>query len=152
MSDPSIKAAITVTTNDYKAIKSLQTNVPKLLKESVALGSFAACTFSNNFIFRLMDSTMSRIFEAGIPQYQFSYLMDFELKPLLDEPKGPSIFSISDLEFGFVTWLIACGISIGAFIAELLWYFMKNDGRRLMHNFCILVVILQFVRTHRGVN
>ena len=99
-----------------------------------------------------MNATMICLIEAGIPQYHLNYLMDFDMMPLPETPSEPSIFSISDLEFGFVTWLIACGISIGAFIAELLWYFMKNDGRRLMHNFCILVVILQFVRTHRGVN
>ena len=138
--------------NDYKAIKSLRTNVPKLLKESISIGSFAACTYSHNFIFRLMDATISRIVEAGIPQYHFSYLMDFELKPLLDDPKEPSIFSISDLEFGFVTWLIACGISIGAFLGELLWYLIKNEGRRFKQNFPILLVVLQFVRTYRGVN
>lgn len=94
---------------------------------------------------------MSRIVEAGIPQYHFSYLMDFELKSLLDPPSEPSIFSLYDLEFGFVTWLIACAICIGAFMSELLWFFIKNEGRRLLQNFCILYVILHFFRNQRGV-
>lgn len=146
MSDPSIKAAITVTKNDYKAIKSLESNVPNLLRETVALEPFAPCTFPKNFIFRLMDDTMTRLITAGIPQYHFNYLMDFDLKPLPEQLSEPSIFSLYDLEFGFVTWLIACGVSIGAFMAELLWFLVKFEGRRLMHNFFILIVIVKFVR------
>ena len=152
MSDTSTKAAITVTENDYKVIKSLESNVPKLLRQSIPLFPFAPCTFPNNFIFKLMNATMICLIEAGIPQYHLNYLMDFDMMALPETPSEPSILSIYDLEFGFVTWLIACGISIGAFLAELLWHFMKKEGRRLMHNFSVLSMILQFVEFYRGVN
>lgn len=151
MSDPSLKAAITITKIDYKVIKSYELNVPKLMKESVLLEPFGTCTYPNNFAFLLIDETMTRLVEAGIPQYHFDYLLNFELKSLLDPEWEPSVFKLSDLEFGFVTWLMACGVAFGTFAAEFFWCFMKKKGSRLIGNLCFLIVIFMFMRNSRVV-
>ena len=90
---------------------------------------------------------MNRLVEAGIPQYHFDTLLNFELKPLIDPEWEPSIFSVSDLEFGFITWLISCAIAVGIFAAELLWRFNLICCKSLSG----LFAILQFVRNHRVV-
>ena len=145
MLDPSSKAAITVTKSEHKTLKAIEMKVPKLMKQSIVLYPFAPCAYRNNFIYKLMDATLSRLIEAGIPQYQFRYLMNFEFKPLIEPPKAPRTFSFSDLEFGFVTWSIACGISIGVFTAEILWFL----GSRLVLKFLIRYVILRFLKIQR---
>ena len=146
MTDPSLKAAITITKIDYKVIKSFEMNVPKLIKESVLLEPFGTCTYPNNFAFKLIDETMTRLVEAGIPQYHFDYLLNFELKSLLDPEWEPSIFKLSDLEFGFVTWLMACSVAFGTFVAEFLWCFMMKRGSKLIGNLCFFIVIFLFMK------
>lgn len=116
-----MKAAIIMTDTDYKVIKALENNVPKIMRQTIPLEPFGACTTHNNYAFSLIDGTMGNLTQAGIPQFLFRYLMEFELRSLEDPPNEPSVFSVRDLEFGFVTWLIACGIAILAFVGELIW-------------------------------
>ena len=123
-------------------------NVPKLLKEYVMIEPHGACTYPDNFAFKLIEKTMFRLVEAGIPQHHYDFLVNFELKMLDDPPWEPIVFNLSDLEFGFVTWLISCSVAIGIFLAQLLYVFLKREAR----NLSALFAILQFVRHHRVVN
>ena len=141
MSDPSLKAAIIVSKVDHRVIKTFERKVPKLMKQTILLTPFGCCTYPDNFAFKLIDNTMPRLREAGILQYHFNYLVNFELKPLLDPEWEPIVFSVSNLEFGFVTWLISCGIAVGIFTAQLLWCYAKRE----VQNFCVLFAILAFV-------
>lgn len=100
MSDPSLKAAITATKIDHIVIKSIEVNVPALISETILLDPFGACNYPNNFAFELTENTINRLVDAGIPQYHYDFLINFELKPLLDPEWEPSIFNLSDLEFG----------------------------------------------------
>ena len=145
LSNPSTKAAITISHFDYKVIRTVEVNVPKMIRESKLLEPYSACTYPDNFAFKLIEKTMFRLVEAGIPQYHYDFLVNFEFKVLTDPEWEPSIFSLSDLEFGFVTWLISCGFAIGIFLAQLLYVFLKREAR----NLSALFAILQFVRHHR---
>lgn len=150
MSDSSFKTAITVTKIDHKVIKSYTADAPKLMKESISFEPFGACTYPNNFAFKLIDDTMSRLVEAGIPQFHFNYLMNFDLRSLLVPSWEPSVFNLSDLEFGFVTWLIACGISIGVFTAELVWHFVSFKLRQMLNGMIFLIVLVMQLRKGRA--
>ena len=107
LSNPSSKAALTISNIDYKLIRTFEVNVPKMIRESILFEPRGACTYPDNFVFKLVEKTMFRLVEAGILQHHYDFLVNFELKVLTDPEWEPSIFSLSDLEFGFVTWLIS---------------------------------------------
>lgn len=147
LSNPSSKAALTISNIDYKVIRTFEVKVPKMISESILLEPHAACIFPSNFAFKLVENTMIRLVEAGILQYHFNFLVNFELKLLFEAEWKPKVFNLSDLEFGFVTWLITCGIAVGIFVAQFLWCIFKREFRSL----CALFAILQFLRNYRVV-
>lgn len=129
------------TDTDYRVIKAFEMNVPKIMKQTLTLEPIGACTTHNNFAFRLIDETMGNLTQAGIPQFLFRYFLDFEMRSLVDPPKEPSVFSVRDLEFGFVTWLIACGFAIVTFLGELI----LKKLMVLFYDFIGLFLLLKFL-------
>lgn len=146
MDDDSIKAAITLSEVDYKALKSLYRNVPDLLKQRIETQPLGICTNKRSFIYHFTKDTMSKLIPAGIPQYLYSYLLNFELKPLLKPPDTPWVFDIEDLQFGFVVWLIACSVSIMVFVCEILWRYFKRKFKRTIAFLIGIKCLLDFVR------
>lgn len=127
---------------DYEIIKDGYKNCPKIIDENVFRGLFGACTYPNNFGFNLVENTMERLIEAGIPQQQLDNFFDFEMKPLEEEPpKEPKVFAFSDVDFGFVVWLVACAISTTVFILEVSWVSSKKAGKNFLALFFILMWI-----------
>lgn len=132
------------TDTDYKVIKAFEMNVPKMMKQTLTLEPIGACTTRNNFAFRIIDETMANLTQAGIPQFFFRYLLDFEMRSLEDPPQEPSVFSVRDLEFGFVTWLIACSFAIVAFIGELIFKRVMTLLYDFIGLFCFLKLLREF--------
>lgn len=145
MWNSSLKAAILTSDADYKVIRAGRTNVPKVMIQKITNDPVGVCTLRNNYAFKLVEGTMSNLIQGGISQYMIDYLYNFEVKPLVDPPREPSVFSLSDLEFGFVVWLIACGISTAAFTVELLWYFLSVKLKDLI----VLIVFLRRLKRIR---
>lgn len=56
------------------------------------------------------------------------------------------MLSIDDLNFGFIVWLIACGVSIIGFVAEILVKILNVNGNILLRK---VIGILLFVRLLR---
>lgn len=80
----------------------------------------------NNFIFDLMEDTMSKVVQGGIIQYFEKFISEFVLRAEMDEGKTLKSFGIEDLKFGFVIHLIACGVSSFVFIFEIFAFYLKN--------------------------
>jgi hypothetical protein len=77
--------------------------------------------YQNNFMFHLVDNVVEALISAGIIQKLKEYHFWFtEGKEKPDEDEGPQVLRVCDLSFGFVIWLIACGISTFAFVIEWL--------------------------------
>lgn len=127
--DPSSKIAVMLLEMDYHAIKAFKKNFPKIIEEEIDIDLEGICLGRNNFGFPMLKSLFPKLVEAGIPQYFNSYFKDFELKPLLDDPAEPFVFSIEDLRFGFIVWLVACGVSSVVFMIEVSWKFKNNSVR-----------------------
>lgn len=82
---------------------------------------------NNNFMFELTEDVMSKLVAGGIPQYFAKFIETFILRPqnIVEEVEIIKC-TLEDLEFNFVIYLIACGISSFVFLLEILFYRLKN--------------------------
>jgi hypothetical protein len=140
MSNSSLKVALPTTEVDMKVIRT-EFNLPNILKESINFAPFAICTRKDHFFAHMSNKISNGLISGGIIQYWYSYLLDFEAKPLQSEPMGPKVFEVEDLKFGFFVWLSACAISLAAFVVEIL---CKNV-EKIIGNFVAISYILLFL-------
>lgn len=88
--------------------------------------------FMSHMFFELVDRTIT----AGIPQHLYEYHKWVMLKRQIQGSArrlidGPQVLTVPDLSFGFVLWLIACGISAIAFMFEMImWPFFKRKQKK----------------------
>lgn len=76
----------------------------------------------NNHAYWLVEKTMRKLVPAGIPQHIRNTVYDFRLKHAqAPAAKGPKVFTIEDLKFEFIIWLISIPIALAAFIVEIIW-------------------------------
>lgn len=95
------------------------TYVPDLLVETVNVHEYGLRVNKNNFMFQNMDKTMLWIIQGGIPEYFVKFVTETAFWYRGDDPYEPKVFSLKDLEFGFVTWLVTCAIAIVIFLLEV---------------------------------
>lgn len=144
LDDPATKAALPTSETDLKFIRAGFANVPNILEEQINFAPDGVCVHHESFFAQLSHKVSSDLISSGIIQHQFNYFLDFEIKPLVDLPKGPKVFAIEDLKFGFIVWLIACGISLIAFAGEFLYKGLKVKILRFVQSW---VGIYLFLRT-----
>jgi hypothetical protein len=132
--EPSLRAAILTFQMDMMFYKAGYRNTPDTLKEVINLGGYSLCVQKNNFFSALSHKVMNQLISGGIPQHLTDYFMKYDMRPLLQPIKEPKKFDIEDLMFGFIIWLVACGISITVFIIELIIFY----GRNLIGIACII--------------
>lgn len=78
-------------------------------------------TVKNNFLSQLTEEVLQRLITAGISQWQMKFHTDFWFpKYPNDKNSEPTVLCVDDLNFGFIIWLIACGISGLMFLCEIL--------------------------------
>lgn len=91
-------------------------------------------------MFQHLNKLLERILPAGIPKY----LLDYHMWMLFKKYEGfidnsPKVLTINDLCFGFVLWLGACGLSIVAFMLEIVRFKLRKIFR-------ILIGLTMFLR------
>ncbi|KAG5673138.1 hypothetical protein PVAND_003209 [Polypedilum vanderplanki] len=119
---------------------------PLVLKEIYQKSVIGIRTFSNCFLSELMIDTLELIIPTGITNFWYDWHLWYKYKRYIVEiePKLPQIFTLNDLSFGFVVWLIACGICIICFLIELIVYY-SSIGLR---NFLGLTFILKLLKLY----
>lgn len=90
----------------------------------------------NHYLTSILEKAVKTAIPAGIPQYlykKFKYdiitLDDRAVKVM----KEPYILSLDHLNFGFVIWLIACGVCMCAFFGEVTFFYASNFIKRKIH-------------------
>lgn len=126
MTIPESKVALMIMEKDHRALTTVFKNVAKLIKQQVKDNTIGMGVSRNHFIYPLLEKTMTRAIEGGIPQYFLEFMLKFYMKVIEDDPKEPKVFGINDLHFGFVVWICSFAISLTAFSIELLWTFVKK--------------------------
>jgi hypothetical protein len=137
----SSKIAIAISKSDHHNMRSFRSDIPTTLKGSLELEPLGICTMRNNFGFGLLNKTMTELVQGGILQHFLKYIKEYEFRPIPEEDPGPKVLSVGDLEFGFITWLIACGICVLAFLMEILWWFLKRKFRELVGLYLLLKLL-----------
>jgi hypothetical protein len=135
--DYSLKTAVAVSKIDYVSITRAFKNI-KVIQQSYMLESFSTCTDRNNFAFKVTDYVMTYMFQGGITQHLYKYVVKTFFP---EEESGPSVLSLEDLDFGFIIWLIACAIAIFVFLMEIFWYFMSVKLPLILRCIALLFVL-----------
>lgn len=103
--------------NDLNSIKYIQWNQ---LKDIVMYTSSETVLFNQRaFYFRMMHKTINRLIDVGVIRHLVKTHLKKSKPPIVE--KQPNVLNTSDLEFGFNVWLGFCGISITAFVLEVLY-------------------------------
>jgi hypothetical protein len=80
--------------------------------------------YKNSIMHDLLHDVLEKTIPAGIPQYFYKYEQEdrYRISGHKNEEilESRRILSLNDLEYGFVLWAIACGISTTVFIIEYL--------------------------------
>jgi hypothetical protein len=101
----------------------------------------------NYFMFHLADKVIGPLIPSGILQHSHDY--HFFYTEMKDKPEelGPQVFRVTDLSFGFVLWLLACGVCSIVFIVE--WLIPRV--KRLIRTAIGLVLFLRLLRQRLNV-
>jgi hypothetical protein len=105
-----------------RELQEISKNRGIILNQRFFVTSVGLATSNNHFIFPLADDVMQNLISAGIPQHLEKFHIDSILHPYQDDDdaKEPIVLSIDDLNFGFIIWLVTSGVSVAAFIFEIL--------------------------------
>lgn len=117
------KSALPMSYIDVKTLRVLMTPVPRILRERLIAPPEGLCVYRNNFAATLHVKIMDALITAGIPQHWYKFTVEFELRSVPDPPREPKVFSIEDLKYGFIIWLVAISVSVGSFLLECCIYF-----------------------------
>jgi hypothetical protein len=98
----------------------------------------------NNVLVNHIDEILNRLIEAGLEKYHFNYYDWVTVSRFDNEPEDTRrIFSLNDLEYGFVLWLAACLGSFLVFIYEI-------NSLRLRRKLRVLIGLVDFLRLLRA--
>lgn len=101
--------------------------------------------YSVSTTFELLENTLQHIIPFGIPQHLIEFhnwmLYGRLIDPDLNEPQ---VFTLESLSFGFIIWLVACGISLLGYIMEQLHIRLRRHLRTLIG--LVLFLMLLYCR------
>ncbi|KAG5673137.1 hypothetical protein PVAND_003208 [Polypedilum vanderplanki] len=100
---------------------------PLRLEQIYQRSAVGIATLTNRFCSELLFDTLELIIPTGITNFWYDWHLWYKYKRYVVEiePKLPQILTLNDLSFGFVIWLIACGICTICFFIELIVYYSK---------------------------
>jgi hypothetical protein len=101
----------------------------------------------NHFMLHLTDKVIGPLIPSGILQQLQVYHKYFIKLKNTPEEHGPQVLRVTDLSFGFVLWLFACGTSTTVFIVE--WLIPRV--KRLIRTTIGLVLFLRLLRQRLNV-
>lgn len=78
----------------------------------------------NYYFYSLIEETLQQLIPTGIVKHLNDY-HQWVLYERYDSEKnvGPKVLTMTDLEFGFVLWLIACLMCIAGFLLEVVYFY-----------------------------
>lgn len=112
----------------------------------------------NSFLYQLSEKIMRDLITGGIPLNLVKFYHLILARAKLPAPEGPKVLNIEDLRYGFTIWLIACGIAVFTFFAELLIVkillkfknLIKREFLNLVGLFLFWKLLRNYLRTRHG--
>lgn len=103
----------------------------------------------NSILYPIFENVMRKLIPSGIPKFlpeSYLFLVNGNNENKADSQ--PKVLSVNNLAFGFILWLVACGISILGFVGEKIVYLVigSNYSYNLwIRDFIGLVLLLYFI-------
>lgn len=144
MKFPVSKTAIPLSYVDIKLAKLAYQDIPRVIKERLISPPEGICVNRNNFAAALNQKVMNRLITGGVPQFLYKFTVEFELRSVPDPPRGPKVFTVEDLKFGFMIWLATISVSVAAFFLELIYYYLVKIIRETFGIFSFLRILRNF--------
>lgn len=95
--------------------------------------SLMLITNDNDILSQLINDVEGIYFEAGLMTHLLREgIRRFWKEKFIDEEDNRKVLTLTDLEHGFVLWIIACGISLTAFIIELCFSQLARNFRKFI--------------------
>lgn len=118
---------------------------PKILQEVLGTTQVGIGLPLKHFLYSAVDETLQKIIPTGI----VSHLLDYHKWVLyrdgidFSDVSEPKVLTLNDLSFGFVMWLIACGLSACGYLFEIFVFKMRKRLRVVIGIFLFLNVLQQ---------
>lgn len=74
--------------------------------------------YGGNFFFPIVDKTVQQLTDTGIVNNLVKTVLMTKIK--MEKVKNAKVLLVNDLSFGFVIWLMSCGISVVIFACEMI--------------------------------
>ncbi|KAG5679491.1 hypothetical protein PVAND_009055 [Polypedilum vanderplanki] len=127
------KYAFLIHTEDHARLNSTFKKSLPIMKNERLTKTVHISMMRVNIISQPLDDVIDELIPSGILQHENDYGMWYMHRPVDVEVKDPKrILSMSDLEFGFVTFLGVLSLSIVVFICELHALYVRRQLRKLL--------------------
>jgi hypothetical protein len=118
------------------------------LKQSFLTSPLGVRFSRNHFLYKKTDEVTQRLTSAGIMKNLWN---DFhnQFKPIPKDIKEPKVLNVDDLRFGFIIWLVACGISSSVFLSEIIICIMRKLWKllkKMLQKFLGLIFFLKLLK------
>lgn len=123
--------------------------VLKVLPEVLFTTTVSLDFFSNCYMIQLFDKALQSMISGGIPQWKIKFYAEYFWLTYVEPPPEPQVLSIDDLNFGFVIWLVALGLSSLSFLCEILCEILKKS-LKVLKDFLNLITFLVILRKFRS--
>lgn len=122
----------------------------RVLSECLFTIQIGLSTYRNHFLFDILEKVMEKFIPMGIVQHLFEFYMWIHNRPdISDDSKRPQVFCVSDLSFGFILWLIACGISTAGYFLEIIMFKLKKRAKTLSGLVLFIVLLWERMQHYR---
>lgn len=113
------------------------------IKENLMSYQLGLATSWNSFIFSTAQKAIRQLIPTGIPQEVKKFHLENLYHARQDDKRGPNVLRLSDLSFGFLIWLVACGVSSVVFMIEFFVGKILFELRKLLKK---LLGLFLFIR------
>lgn len=105
---------------------------PVVLKENFLTVPAGIASPRNYYLFPALEEALQLTIPMGIPQHNKEVydIHAYKLRDYVETIDDPKVLAFGDLDFGFVIWLAACGVSFCVFLCEILFYFSRVIFKR----------------------
>lgn len=144
---PEATFGVVMSNMDYISLRAGNSNLKlHLLQEIISVQSYGIRTYKNNFIYHHIEDNMKLLIQAGFPQYHQTFVKETILWFSKDHGKNPKVFSIEDLQFGFIIWSISCGISLSVFMIEVFYVKIMIILKAWLRSLLALIIVCNWIR------
>jgi len=137
----SSKLAFCIPNDELLSISKTCKCSPKILNQGLYSYQTGIGLLPNHFLYDLTEDVMQRFIPMGIIQYMHEFHKWMNFRTDINKPSNePTVLTIDDVAFGFYICIGACGVSIIAFIVEILIFGLKKIIEKCIAGYIVIKI------------